>query len=320
VDGRELRIARPSFAPERLYRLQAVGKAVVLVRFPVALPCLAVLVAFLTAGCAASSQTPQGDEPDTTMAWEPLPCDPSGATTRGRNAELVHGLQQSPEGIAQDIARTVGDPLGRETTREPEHRTWATESGGEVSISLWTTNGTAGGFGQAQYEGPRSVDRPAMERLFERWGVEKETLVYGSPMFGGDGSNGPASQRVLGHDVGWTEGGATWHGEGATWLSILRFWEFASVDATVGAERATQTGGEAARCVLDEEGKTEAAGHPMIESHMLWMGVFDGSIAYVVDVRFESPDEEDLHCGLGKWVYVDAVTGAVLSIGEPFCV
>ncbi|HUR25350.1 MAG TPA: hypothetical protein VM327_04965 [Candidatus Thermoplasmatota archaeon] len=72
------------------------------------LPCLVLLSALLTAGCTASPQALPGNEPGTTVAWTPLACDPSGPTTRGRNAELVAGLRQTPESIAQDVAERRG--------------------------------------------------------------------------------------------------------------------------------------------------------------------------------------------------------------------
>lgn len=255
------------------------------------------LVVVLLAGCATTRPSP----------FTPDRCDPSGATAINHDAPRLD-LFGDPLRLAQATARGLGERwlddrperVGEETLR------WGT---GDGSVTVTTVDGEVG----VEVASTRSATftASALRNLGRELGVTEE----------GRHSAYDATRQSW---LGWHWPEHRHHGSisavaprsGEGYVTFRALHSLASAHVEVTDDEAVATAKAYARCALDRDGKTVAAGYTFQEASVQdWTTVFGDSFVHQVMVAFTEPVGEESHCGLSRFVAVDAVTGAV--VGEP---
>ncbi len=261
------------------------------------------LLPLLLAGC---STTPAGDS-GSAAQWEPLECDPSGATTIGRNAPPIDGLTGTDPTVAGRVAAAFGDGITSTTPIDSDAgwARWPTATGyvqvsrtdGRASWDLTTSRG----------------DYPSEERL--RAGL----VALGAPAYSlktNEYTPGHMQQVWQGQVL---DGTSAWflkgQGDPAPTGSYGSF-NLAGFVVTPGPlETVAESEILAAargydRCAMDAEGRTAAAGYTSSSVHLSAYSIQHDSIVRQVYIQYTEPGEPG-HCGFSRGVAVDAITGAV---------
>ncbi len=261
------------------------------------------LLPLLLAGC---STAPAGDS-GSAAQWEPLECDPSGATTIGRNAPPIDGLTGVDPTVAGRVAAAFGDEITSTTPIDSAagFARWSTATGyvqvsrtdGRASWDLTTSHG----------------DYPSEERL--RGGL----VALGAPassLHANEYARGHMQQvwqgQVLAGTSAWFLKG---QGDPAPMGSYGSFnlAGFAVPPGpleTVAEPEILATARGYDRCAMDAEGRTAAAGYTFSGVELGAYSIHNDSIVRQVYIQYTEPGEPG-HCGFSRGVAVDAVTGAV---------
>lgn len=212
--------------------------------------------------------------------------------------------------LAKAVAEGAGEGWMGDTpthTHE-EERTWATSHG---SIHVWV--GDEGRAAELTSTRAASFTPDALASIGRSLGVTEEGAFSSYPSTRQSWlSWGWPSHRAEGSISAKAPGGSGQNG----YLSVSPIHSLAFAHAEVSQERAVEVATAYARCDLDRDGKTEAAGY-------LFERIGDGggfdvhgdSLVIVVSVAFSEPTGHESHCGLTRFVAVDAVTAAV--VGKP---
>ncbi len=236
-------------------------------------------------------------------------CDPSGAAAINGDAPMLAAFNDAL-GLAKAIAAGAGEGWTSDTPTHTyqEERTWATSHG---TIHVWM--GDTGLGAELSSTRAASFTPEALASIGRNLGVTEEGSFSSYPSTRQSWlAWGWPTHRAEGSISAKTPDGSGQNG----YLSVSPIHSLAFAHAEVSKERAVQVATAYARCDLDRDGKTEAAGYPFqsvgddprFEAH-------GDSLVIVVSVAFSEPAGHESHCGLTRFVAVDAVTAAV--VGEP---
>lgn len=295
---------------------------------------LVVLVA--SAGCLTVLDGPPDDETEVargTEPWSPHRCDPSGATDVNQDAPRIAPWRQDRDALASRFADAIGDPL---TPDGPEDETadwarWATESGGTVHYNgrSQTSDLSLSYHTQRMWPGADEASaRADLERFLDEFGTPDHVDLEWSfsEKSSRAGVFGTFAQPV--DDTTILTGRSTFdsHENPASatgWFASFQFhplFDLRSAHQKLTPAEAGEIAQAYDRCVMDQEGKTAAAGwtHHQTHTDLGWLVVRNTSLARPVLVSYDEPGEPS-HCGFSHEVHVDVVTGAVLGHAFPPC-
>lgn len=275
-----------------------------------------------TSTSPTSSSTTSNLPPPPTLAWTPIQCDRSGATTTAIDAEVVPGLRGEAAAIASQIGQALGDPVAGppEEFEDTGAMAYPTRSGGSITLQVGRPLGAVGdvprteSFQGAAYYGNASW-RPRDVLGFARaLGAEEVSLRNVTLQ--------PTQGRV------WQEwAGRPIHGSGLNWgngtgklqVSLGPLYLLRAPYPAANLTKVSQDAEAYMRCYLDSKGSTVAKGWGIRGSTVQGFGVANRTLAYMVHVRFSSPIESP--CGEydARWVYVDAWTGAIKMMSFATC-
>lgn len=268
---------------------------------------LALVLCALAAGCASKAG------PDVAAGWQPDACDVSDAAAISQNAPAVVAMRGSDAEVARRFVEAFGDEWVSDAPTDPSEgaRKWATREG-EVRVTTHDTPRGLEGL-TVDYTTPHgsAFDRESVAAAFERLGVAPASVRYEERSAGsGRFHQAFAGTLVIGTGGSWNAGRGdpapygSWAGLTA---SVLR--DFSDARASVPLDEAKRVALAYDRCLLDREGKTEAAGYAREgEPQDGGFGVMHDSLVRLVAIRYTEPEES--HCGLVRRVAVDAETGA----------
>lgn len=282
------------------------------------------LVALLVilAGCSgpadpapSTSSTPTVHRTAEQEPWTALPCDRGRVQSIAHSAEPVAGLQGSADAIARRIAQALGDPVTGPAAPydDSPYDAWPTAKGSlivqmEGNMGLSATEGDFVGATYLRNGG--SLTGAQVVAMATSLGAEAGTLRTGA-----DRETGSLWQEWDGGKLGlqpYGQAGATWQPQRDQWrLDIGPFFTFLASDAQVSQDDAVSAGRAYVRCVLDREGKTEAKGYMLEKASILGVAVHNRTITHLVNVHHATKTYSPCGDWDARWVFVDAVTGAV---------
>ncbi len=279
------------------------------------------LVAGSLAGCLGSDDG-RSDGPDALAEA----CLERGRSASG-NAPLFDALRTDPADLARRLAEAVDDPLADQApnrTRSTDDRLrWDTQGGGTVTYDR-PSQPTAEGFGRISWQGPDRWRLTTLEATEDR--VREILSDIGIP---GDvplqvGWNSPDqreeawfSQVADGSTAGATGGLVTSYSYGDG-FSIEGLHDLSEAARTYPRPQAQEHAERYMRCALDDQGATEEAGYEQTSISYEHLEVARQSLSYRFLLRYTEPAPPS-HCGLARYVDVDAETGAILAARAPVC-
>lgn len=274
------------------------------------------LVALLVSGCLTAGDPLPGRD------WGALSCDPGGVVQISSNAPLLPSLNVTPQALAARFAGALGDSL---STVEPDPRRsderawmWTTRTGASVMYAFThPEDETARPFDQVHWSGaPRSTPpsdakaRETIEAFLRDMGVPGSAQLeiernapstpdewYATLTFKGNGVHDLKAVFDFGPSL--------------AAVSLRPLHDLSRAQETVSAREASETATAYARCLLDRDGKTEAAGYALLGADPAGRAVAHASLALGTLVRFSEPADRETHCGTSVHVLVDAVTRAI---------
>jgi len=289
------------------------------------------LAVLLVSGCfgGTTDTTSSSSRQATLDPWQPLQCDASGITTVGNNVDLIPGLVGTADTIAKRIGDALGDPVTEPAAayEDSPYMQWPTSEGRIVVQLAGPPQSTAarpeGTFSGALYQKDKgTVSVSQVTRMAEALGADPATLKSS-----GTGGTGQIWQEWNGTRLHWEIYGRS----GANWfmpnsapvrehLNIGPFYTFHLSQPTISGAQAVETARAFMVCKLQAEGHTEAKGYRLNHTKLAGVSVVGNSLTQLVNIHHTTPEYSPCGSWNSRWVFVDAVTGAVRATELAPCI
>jgi hypothetical protein len=272
---------------------------------------VAVLVILLLAGCAG--ETKKEPRPVELESWTPLPCDQ--ATQISRSARMVPGLTGDADTVAARIGQAFNDPVTgpMEPYEDSPLHQWPTAKG-RIVVQMSDLIDPDGElyFIAALYMREGTIGVADVLAAAKSLGADAATVKSSVT-----GRSGAVWQEWLGSRLEWLP----WGKAGATFgpsekemrVDLGPFYEFLADEVKVTASQASSRAQTFLRCHLDAAGNTADKGYRLETPKVMGLTVVESSLSYLVNIHHSTPKYSPCGSWDARWIFVDAVTGAVVQ-------
>jgi hypothetical protein len=281
-------------------------------RPPTALAFACLLAAPLLAGCGSPAPPPADSVAD---GWHRSACDPDPQARLARNAQTISGLRGPERDVAGRIAAAFGDEVTSAGTVDVGRyeKAYATKRGYVLPDHL---------------SQPLAYDYVVQDPAFSAETVRNAAVALGAPadqLLANEEYEGGGSlvqmwhgQHLMGTETSWHTGEEA---QGAVYsLSVRVMYDLPADVRELPSAQLQDAAERFARCELDAEGLTAAAGYTHEGTAEWAYMVANATLARMENVIFSNPHPAGEHCPeQGRAVLVDVATAAIVSAGSPPC-